>query len=386
MTKEIGDIINAFKAAQREGRQAALATVVQVEGSSYRRPGARMLVEDNGRITGAISGGCLEGDALRKALQAMARRKNKLVTYDTLNEDDHALGVQLGCNGIVHILFEPIDPHSPDNPIALLESFYGGRIPVVLVTLFSIINSAGPQQGTCFVRSAEMSVCTIKDDTLACVVTEDATVALANGGSLLRQYATQELSAFIELVQPPVSLIIIGGGNDAQPVAGMAAILGWQITIIDGRPTHISKARFPQAHKLIAGKPGDAIKQVAADDRTAFVLMTHNYNYDLAMLPLLLQTNCRYIGTLGPRKRLENIFAELTNQGVHITEEQRALIYGPIGLDIGAETPEEIALSIIAEVKAVMAGHNGRSLRLRKAAIHIRPEVAIQQNIFHDTE
>ena len=113
MTKEIKDILQAFKAANAAGRQTALATVVQVEGSSYRRPGARMLVEDNGRMTGAISGGCLEGDALRKALLAIHQGQNKLVTYDTLHEDDIEFGVQLGCNGIVHILFEPIDPSQP---------------------------------------------------------------------------------------------------------------------------------------------------------------------------------------------------------------------------------------------------------------------------------
>src|ERR1043165_2913977 len=121
MTKEIRDIIAAYEAAKQRGQQTALATVVHVEGSSYRRPGARMLVEDTGRMTGAISGGCLEGDALRKALLAINQQQNKLVTYNTLLEDDIDFGVQLGCNGIVHILFEPINPEQTDNPIALLE-------------------------------------------------------------------------------------------------------------------------------------------------------------------------------------------------------------------------------------------------------------------------
>jgi xanthine dehydrogenase accessory factor len=123
MTKEISDILVAFEEAQQKGRQTALATVVHVEGSSYRRPGARMLVEDNGKMTGAISGGCLEGDALRKALLAINQRQNKLVTYNTLEGDDVEFGVRLGCNGIVHVLFEPIDPNQAHNPIALLEKF-----------------------------------------------------------------------------------------------------------------------------------------------------------------------------------------------------------------------------------------------------------------------
>ena len=136
MTKEIKDIIAAYKEAQKHGRQTALATVVHVEGSSYRRPGARMLIEDNGKLTGAISGGCLEGDALRKALLAIQEGQNKLVTYDTSQEDEVQFGVQLGCNGIVHILFEPILPNQAYNPITWLESFMQQRRNVVLTTLF----------------------------------------------------------------------------------------------------------------------------------------------------------------------------------------------------------------------------------------------------------
>src|SRR6478672_1949957 len=149
MTKEINDIITAYKQAQKEGRQTALATVVHVEGSSYRRPGARMLVEDDGRMTGAISGGCLEKDALRKAQHAMSKKQNKLATYNTQDEDDIEFGVQLGCNGIVHILFEPIDPNQPNNPIAILEHCMLQKEEVVLATLFSLKNYHGHQPGTC---------------------------------------------------------------------------------------------------------------------------------------------------------------------------------------------------------------------------------------------
>ncbi|MEQ1800228.1 MAG: XdhC family protein, partial [Lacibacter sp.] len=148
MTKEINEIIAAYKRAQQKGNKTALATVVYVEGSSYRRPGARMLVEDDGRMTGAISGGCLEGDALRKALLAIHQQQNKLVTYNTLDEDDVEFGVQLGCNGIVHILFEPIDSEDENNPIALLERSQLFRKETVLVTLFSLHNFHGHQPGT----------------------------------------------------------------------------------------------------------------------------------------------------------------------------------------------------------------------------------------------
>ncbi|MES2703888.1 MAG: XdhC family protein [Bacteroidota bacterium] len=374
MTKEINDIVNAFHVARTNGRYAALATVVHVEGSSYRMPGARMLVEDNGCITGAISGGCLEGDALRKALQAMSQGQNKLVIYDTLHEDDVDFGVQLGCNGKVYILFEPIDHAQPDNPIALLERTIGRRTNAVLVTLFSHTDPMLPQPGTCLLLNDQECESALANTILGDIIYNEATEMLTSGTAALKRYDTYGLSAFFELLQPPVSLIIAGAGNDAIPLVNMANILGWQITIIDGRASHANIKRFPSVHKIIVAKPADAVKKVTADQRTVFVLMTHNYNYDLAMMRSLLQMECRYIGSLGPKSRVERMFAELQEQGITITEEQAANIFGPTGLDIGAETPEEIALSILAEIKAVMAGHQGRSLRLRLAAIHSRPE------------
>ncbi|HKO80988.1 MAG TPA: XdhC/CoxI family protein [Chitinophagaceae bacterium] len=386
MTKEIISILKAFKTAQQEGRQTALATIVHVEGSSYRMPGARMLVEDNGKMTGAISGGCLEGDALKKALLAMHERRNKLVTYNTL-DDDVNFGVQLGCNGIVHILFEPIDPNQVNNPIALLEKFYRQRKNSVVVTLFSLNNIPGPQPGTCFFLNEEISANKIEDDNFATIIKEDAMEVLRHQSSLLKQYTEHELTAFIELLQPPVSLIIVGAGNDALPLVDMATILGWQITIIDGRATHANKQRFSKAHQIIVGKPAEVITQVVPDEKTVFVLMTHNYNYDLAMIKLLLPLKSRYIGTLGPKKKLERMLTELQEEGISITDEQKATIYGPTGLDIGAETPEEIALSIVAEIKTVLTGYQGGFLRSRPSAIHSRPaQIADEpQNIFHNT-
>ncbi len=372
MTKEISDILTAFKEAQLQGRQTALATIVNVEGSSYRRPGARMLVEDNGKLTGAISGGCLEGDALRKALQAIRQLQNKLVIYNTLEEDDIAFGVQLGCNGIVHILFEPIHYNQANNPIALLERFHLQRKNAVLVTLFSLKNFYGLQPGTCFFFDGERTHSKIEDKNLESRIKEDAATVFASKSSLLKQYSDRELTAFVELLQPPVSLIIVGAGNDALPLMEMAVVLGWQITVVDGRATHANRQRFSKAHQIIVEKPDEAIKQVVIDERTVFVLMTHNYNYDLAMISLLLQKKCRYIGTLGPKKRLQRMLAELRSQGITLTDEQLGMFYGPAGLDVGAEAAEEIALSIVAEIKAVLADRQGTFLRDRLYGIHSR--------------
>lgn len=372
MTKEINDILAAYKAAMEAGRQTALATVVHVEGSSYRRPGARMLVEDNGRMTGAISGGCLEGDALRKALLAINQQQNKIVTYDTLHEDDIEFGVQLGCNGIVHILFEPIDPGQPNNPVALLEKAQAQRKDSVLVTLFSLKNYHGHQPGTCFLYDGSVMYSKLDDKTLEADVRQEAVNVLATKVSFLKSFRENGLMGFVELQRPPVSLILVGAGNDALPIVDMAGILGWQTTIVDGRTTHANAQRFAKATRIIVGKPAEAMEQIFIDEQTVFVLMTHNYNYDLDILKLLLTKDSRYIGTLGPRKRLERMLSELKEQGVAITDAQRATIFGPTGLDIGAEAAEEIALSLLAEIKAVLSARQGSFLRDRVEGIHSR--------------
>ncbi|MBC7826208.1 MAG: XdhC family protein [Chitinophagaceae bacterium] len=372
MPKEISDILFAFKEAQLQGRQTALATVVHVEGSSYRRPGARMLVEDNGKMTGAISGGCLEGDALRKALLAINQRQKKLVTYNTLHKDDVEFGVQLGCNGIVHILFEPIDPMQPDNPIGLLEKFHLQRQDAVLATLFSLKNFSGDQPGTCFFLNGQSIFSTITNKYLEAEIKEDALMVLTRKSSTLKQYSDNTLAGFVELLQPPVSLIIVGAGNDAMPLVEMATVLGWQITMIDGRATHANNQRFPKTDKIIVGKPVEAMRQVVIDETSVVVLMTHNYNYDLAVMKILLQNKCRYIGTLGPKARLQRMLAELLEEGHRITDEQVSMLYGPTGLDIGAESAEEIALSVLAEIKAVLSDRNGNFLRARLDGIHSR--------------
>ena len=146
--KEIKDIIRSFDEAQQQGKQTALATVVHLDGSSYRRPGARMLITDEGQLTGAISGGCLEGDALRKALLVMSQQRSMLVTYDTMDEDDAKFGIGLGCNGIIQVLIEPINPGEPDNPIQLLRIVAEKREKAVVVTLFSLENKKDTQPGT----------------------------------------------------------------------------------------------------------------------------------------------------------------------------------------------------------------------------------------------
>jgi xanthine/CO dehydrogenase XdhC/CoxF family maturation factor len=378
--KEIRDIIQSYEDAIRDGHQTALATVVHVDGSSYRRPGARMLITDEGKLTGAISGGCLEGDALRKALLVMSQRRPTLVTYDTMDEDDAKFGVGLGCNGIIQVMIEPIDPNEDNNPIGLLKSIALKREKAVLVTIFSLDNKKDEQQGTCLLLknnvTVERGIPFLKD-----VLLKDGQKVLEGEQSQFRTYTGSEktMTAFIELVRPAISVVIFGAGNDVIPVVAMADVLGWDTLVIDGRPAYAKKERFVTSCQVLVAKPESVISQVPIDEYTIFLLMTHNYNYDMAMLRQLLEKNVRYVGMLGPKKKLERILNELEEQGSQFNERQLASVHSPVGLDIGAETSEEIALSILAEIKAVLSDKKGLSLHENTGTIHSRTEVKIEQ-------
>ncbi len=360
--KEIKDIVYAFENAVREGKKTALATVVHVEGSSYRRPGARMLVAEDGALTGAISGGCLEGDALRKALLAITQGKNKLVIYDTTDEDDAKLGIQLGCNGIVSILFEPIDISRPGNPIDILRSVIVKREPSILISGYSL------NQEDHFGTFDPVNL----PETLRDELNSVAKDVLENGSSVYTELSIGQnrQQFFVEYYLPPVSVIIVGAGNDALPLFAMSHMVGWTVTVIDGRSSHATPQRFSQADKLLVGKPKELIGQLVLDERTAVVLMTHNYNYDIEMLGLLASKPVSYIGLLGPASKRDRMLSELEQKGMELSEEFFQKIYGPTGLDLGAETSEEIAVSVVSEIMSVILQKDPIHLRQKQTAIH----------------
>ncbi len=367
--KEISDIIAAYKLATQAGKKTALATVVKVEGSSYRQPGARMLVTNEGDLTGAISGGCLEGDALRKALLAINQKQNKLITYDTSNEDDLEFGVQLGCNGIIHILFEYIDETKINNPIELLKNLFKERKEAVVSTLFSLDRNRN-QIGTIFFYNADNSISSHEGSILELVEDSKNSIAEKKSKIITTKVDLIEYELLLEYIPTAVSLVIVGAGNDVKPVVQIAGILGWEITVADGRAAHATIQRFPSANKVQVLRPQQLISESIIDSNTFFVLMTHNYKYDLEVLELLLKTPCRYIGILGPKTKLERMIDELNNRGVIVANQDLERIYGPVGLDLGAETSEEIALSIIAEIKAVLGDKKGISLKYKQEKIH----------------
>jgi xanthine/CO dehydrogenase XdhC/CoxF family maturation factor len=371
--KELQDIVHAYDSAKKAGQACVLATVVHLEGSSYRGPGARMLVLENGLMIGAISGGCLEGDALKKALLTFTEKKSRLITYDTSHEEEASVGIQLGCEGVIQVLFEFIQINDPLNPIELLRKAIAIRQEAVLITLFNLKDKREIQIGTCLLAEPDGTITSsILDNDLKSAIHPTLTEIFTQKKSSFKDFTLQGVltNVFIEFIAPPISLVIVGAGNDAIPMMQIASILGWEVKIVDGRNTHAKADRFISACQILVSKPAAVLEQIKIDSKTCFVLMTHNYNYDLQMMHALIETEINYIGLLGPKKKLEKILTDLKLKAVDITDEKLAKIYGPTGLDIGAASPEEIATSIIAEIQAVFNHKKGTMLKWKKDQIH----------------
>ena len=369
--KELADIVAAWETICADGGEAVLATVVQVAGSTYRRPGARMLLTPEGRLAGSVSGGCLEGELVKKA-RWHTRTGPALVTYDSMDADDDVVwGFGLGCNGVVRVLLERVTPTSP-GPLDLLRVCLRERRAGVSAT---VIGGAAPAGQRLLLLPDGTAHSTLADAGLDAAVREDARRVLAASQSRTETYALPggATEVFLEAVLPPLPLIIFGAGHDVAPLVRLAGEIGRHVTVVDVRAMRARPERFPQADRVLACAPHEIAAQVTLDARTAAVVMTHNYSDDRRVLEVLLRSPVGYIGQLGPRVRTERLLAEIGDDGLEIGAAQRARLHGPVGLDIGADSPEEIALSVLAEIQAVQAGRSGGSLRERRTPLHPHP-------------
>jgi xanthine dehydrogenase accessory factor len=301
---EIFEIARA--ALQRDYRRAVLITLTAVEGSSYRKPGASMLITDEGRSTGAVSGGCLDSALREHAERVMATSAAHFLDLDTTADTDVLFGHGLGCPGTLRFLIEP---------------FAAADVPEALLRVAECAHRRTP-----------------------------TTIESRLNGDVV----------FAQQLQPPIRLIVVGAGNDAAPIVAMARELSWEVVVVDPRQAFAS--RFDGA--IVAG-PEDLLKRISVDGRTAALLTTHHYIRDLEFLRVLCGTEARYIGVVGSKKRFESLLHELEVEGTRI---DRSRLFGPVGLDLGSETPAEIALAALAEIKAAFEERDGRPLREKSAA------------------
>ena len=390
--KEFRNILDHFNNINFKERKAALATVVRVRGSSYRSPGARMLMTDDGRWVGSISGGCLEGDALRKAREVIMSGEPRTVTYDTMDEENSSFALGLGCNGIIDVLIQPIDPEAGRTVIHNLEKFLEENRTVIVATVFANNGINNVSIGDQMIYYPGETVNTgFGDNELSVLVSKKFESTAKDLQASSETYTTTNGTAeiFIEVVQPSIDLIIFGGGFDVKPVVFFASQLGWRITVMDECIAHLIPRNFPEADKVVQCQREYIEKELHITPYSAVVIMSHSYNYDIAALRQTLRSEVNYIGLLGPKKRSEKMLLELADEGIELTANDKHRLHYPVGLDIGAETAEEIALSIISEINTKFTNRSGGYLKYRNGPIHQREsgdQVFRQIFINHQTQ
>ena len=376
--KEIQNILATFEPVSRQGQRAALATVVQTSGSVYRRAGARMLITETGQQIGSISGGCLESDIGERAQAVMASNEPALVVYDAIANDDLLWGLGLGCNGVVTVLIEALTATSC-NPLTFIANCLHERQFGVLATVFQAEGVQTPIGRHLMLHADGRVSHNLQELSLTQQIMADAQIVLRSQQSRCQQYdsAIGTVTVYLELIQPPLPLLLLGAGQDAIPVAHFAKALGWHVTVVDRRPAYVTPDRFPMADQVRVARPEQGLSDLIGDSRTAAVVMTHNYFDDREWLKLLLPSSLPYVGLLGPRHRTKRLLQDLAAEGCSAASNQCHHFYTPIGLDLGAETPEAIALAIVAEIQAVLANRAGGMLRDRTARIHAQREVPL---------
>ena len=370
--KELIDVVGAFEEARTKSQRTAIATVVGVSGSTYRRPGARMLFSENGRLAGLINAACLESDLSERARKVIVSGKPELVAYDTTSPDDIVFGLGLGCNGTVEILIEPSQSPVARKKIGVLKQCLEGENTIVLATVIAAKGTTGIQVGDYVASDGRRTIAGNITDTQLTSIIESDCQSMHDLSFTQKTYPRGggQVRVFFEVVTPPLPLVIFGAGPDANPLVDSAKLLGWNVTVVDHRPAYATKNNIPGADEVVLSEPEQSMDRVKLSQRHVAVIMTHSFDKDRKLLKLLLTSQARYVGLLGPRSKLQTLLQNLEKEGFKPSRQQLDRLHAPIGLDIGAETPEEIAFSIVSEIKAVLEGRSGGFLKDRQGAIH----------------
>ena len=345
MDYALSELCRFFAAAKRHAEPLVLATILRTEGSTYRKAGTRTLISPDGKTSGLLSGGCLEGDLRARASRVLANRRPERVWFDTREGEDPVWGLQLGCEGAMDVFLQPCAPEH-DYPVAsyLAEC-------LATETAGSVATVVGGEAA---------------DEELGRSVAAGATAGDALGQALAREAGDQpqlrriqiegrELEIFVAPVGLPPAILLCGAGADAIPVHGFATALGWRVTVYDHRPAYAAREHFPQAVRVLLGRPEELAARVETTRFAAAIVMSHHLPSDVAYLRVLAQAPPAYVGLLGPARRRRRVLADADGAG----ERLGARLHGPAGLDIGASTPQTIALAIVAQIQAELAGRSG---------------------------
>ncbi|MGR9044205.1 MAG: XdhC family protein [Gammaproteobacteria bacterium] len=359
MANKYNHLLDAYRQLKQQAGNVVLATLVETTGSTYRKAGARMVIARDGQMNGLLGGGCFERDLMEQALSVFESGQPKTVFYDMRSPDDVIWGLGLGCNGAVRVFLQLLSAEDDFKP---LDSFAEAATLNVTGILITTCESDHPDfdPGSHWFLPASTLIDRQRLIAIPFPFTTSARQTFAHQKSRFESHVLdgKTIKVFYDLIQPPTQLLVLGAGADAVPVVRCAKALGWHVTVVDHRPGHIKQERFPEADQLLCLPPEDLNEYLELDRFNALVLMTHNIEYDERYLKVIAGSRIPFIGLLGPEQRRDRLLRSLAAEALSITDR----VFGPIGLDLGAETPEEIALSIMAGIHAALNGRGGGQL------------------------
>jgi xanthine dehydrogenase accessory factor len=366
------DVFDRIRTTLEAGSPAVLATVAGVKGSAYRRPGAKMLLDPEGGGAGSITAGCLEDEVRALATDVLEAGEPRVETWD-LTGDDDVWGLGVGCNGVITVLLEPLsESYRP-----VVDARLAGE-PIGVATVVGTDDGTDAELGSrAYYRPGEGFEGDIDDTVLEEL--EGAAETLVAGGkgeTLAVETGSGTVEVFVEGVRPPPELVVFGSGHDVGPVVELAKLVDFRVTVVPFRGGHADSGRFPGADEVASASPRDVAETREWDADTYAVIMSHNFLDDRIALEELLGTSVPYIGLMGPKKRFEEMREEFAEEGRTFTEDELERIYTPIGLNLGGDTPYQIAQSIVAEVQAVAHGRTPGHLSRQEGPIHDRVELA----------
>lgn len=366
-------LLEAIENQELAGEDFVLATVVKVEGSAYRRPGARMLISSVGQSEGTVSGGCLEKDVIRKAwwLTADGPTVRSYSTDEEGEASDSSYHFALGCDGKVHLLFERVAPNTRSDLVSTLKRVRSVMRPAVMATVIAAPDDSDVKIGERLTLGPEGELeGNLGENFARQAILAEMESVMADGRSRLRYYngPSSDIEVFVERVPPPQKLVVFGAGHDVQPLVKLAKMLGWHVTVIDGRANFAVPSRFSLADEVRVLDGDESLFPAGLLDDAAVVIMTHSLEQDKRWLSLALKSDARYVGQLGPRYRTERLLGEMDE--VCKSETTLKKLHYPVGLDLGADAPEGVAMAIVSEISAVLRGRSGGMLMHRSGGIH----------------
>jgi xanthine/CO dehydrogenase XdhC/CoxF family maturation factor len=350
-----------FYRAHQSDDAMVLGTVVATEGSTYRKPGAMMLIAQDNGYQGLISGGCLEADLASHSKQVFSDGKTRNVCYDMSHGDDFAWGLGLGCDGIIHLMLQRLDGSTGFGFLETLDQAWKAKTHGLL----SLVTSSTDTDHTAGVYALDCGAeFSIGDALLMKSLHASEGSQFSHGHDMSRRFWHDSIdtnSGSVDLllipIMPPPAILVCGAGHDALPVARLAVEMGWNCTIVDHRPGFARADRFPVSCEIQVLQPDELSANIALDQIDAAIVMTHHLGHDRQYLSQVIKAAVSYIGLLGPRARRDRLLGEIGATDVHV--------HGPAGLDIGAEMPESIALAIIAEIHAFLNRRDGAMLTFK---------------------